>query len=382
MRRVVWLVVVCAGLLLLPAAAQNDRPTVQLNGGMTAQLLSVTRDQTGNYPGISAAVKITNAGQDRVSLIFTGAPSVIDDTGVEFHGTISGVGWCRNVARQCIGFPSAYYAFPVQQYTQLDPGTSVTALFNLPAGGRANSSRSISLSAEMAYRVVSDPARDASLSNAQKLQQVTMGSVGFGPVAITDNPVNLPPAPVRQRPAPLPYRSPARSAPLSPSPSADDNAIGQGIASVVNDRNAGKIITGGRVIVAAVLLIFGFLLWTAIKAYRNTRELNCFGASAAWAALIGGIWAFEYFQNHGAFFAWPLVVVVVFFLLIAWAWFGGVQRKKKYAEWMRNDFPEPPGTGAGPADMDDFADWTDQPEEKKPANVIDFRDLLRPKNKK
>jgi len=405
MRRVVWLVVVCVGLLLvLPAAAQNDRPTVQLNGGMTAQLVSVIHDRAG----ISATVKITNTGSQHVFLIFTGTPSALDDTGGAFIGSVGGVGWCRNESQRCIGFPSTYYAFPPQQYTEIDPGTSVTALFKLQ--GRTNGSRSLSFSAEMAFRSVNDLAKDADLSDRQKLQQVTMGSLGFGPVAITDAPVNpspvFPPArqepatipassypsnqrypapapfppPVRQRVPTVPYSPPARN-PLAPRPSAAADTVGQGITSVVNDRNAGKIITGQRVVWAFLLLIFGILLWTDGNAFRKTGELTCFGRSAAWVVLVGGVWSWVgYFGDHGAFFAWPLVVGFLFLLLLALAWWGEDRRKKKRAEELMT-IPDVVDH-SGPADLDDFDDWkrpAQSAKPGKPANVIDFKNLKKKK---
>jgi hypothetical protein len=63
-------------------AAAQETPTVELNAGMQAQLLSLGRQ---GY-GLTAAVKITNKGQDHVFLLLFGAPSAVDDAGVRFDG--------------------------------------------------------------------------------------------------------------------------------------------------------------------------------------------------------------------------------------------------------------------------------------------------------
>ena len=164
-------------LLVLPSAAQSsgDRPTVELSGGMKAQLLSFARNPGGGASGLTATVKITNTGKDYVFLAFTGAPSGVDDQGATIQGRVSGVGWCRNASPQCIGVPSSYYAFPLQQYTEIDPGASVTALFTMPLTTTAIANKRVSLSAEMAFRSVSDLAKDADLSDHQNFNKSAWG---------------------------------------------------------------------------------------------------------------------------------------------------------------------------------------------------------------
>jgi hypothetical protein len=52
-------------LLLVTFAAAQEIPTVELNGGLQGQLLSFGRQ--GRF--LTAAVKITNKGQDHVFLL-------------------------------------------------------------------------------------------------------------------------------------------------------------------------------------------------------------------------------------------------------------------------------------------------------------------------
>jgi len=372
-------------LLVLAAAAQSsdDKPTVELSGGMKAKLLSFARSPNGGPAGITATVKITNTGKDYVFLLFTSAPSGVDDQGATIQGKVSGVGWCRNASPQCIGVPSTYYAFPLQQYTEIDPGTSVTALFTMPVTTTAIAGKRVSLSAEMAFRLVSDLAKDADLSDRQKLQQVRMGNLGFDAVTITEC-ADCSPAPARSSAAGEPYRSnptwplpviPRRRPGAARTPGNETatgmgpgvaGSIGRGITSVVNDQNAARIITGGRVFVAFLVGVFVFLLWHNLREYRVTGEVNAFGKSAGWVILIGGVWAWVgYFGDHNAFLAWPVVVVVVLLVVLFWRAFASDRHKQERAEQMRSDFPEPPENKGGAAKLEDFADWTEPPKGKK-----------------
>jgi len=83
-------------VLLVATAAAQEAPTVELNGGMQAQLLSLGRK---GY-GVTAAFKIANKGQDHVFLLPFGAPSAIDDAGVRFDvmQAVNGVAFCRGPA--------------------------------------------------------------------------------------------------------------------------------------------------------------------------------------------------------------------------------------------------------------------------------------------
>src|ERR1035438_8759323 len=88
-------------LLLVATAAAQETPTVELNGGMQGQLLSLGRQ---GY-GLTAAVKIANKAQDHVFVLLFGAPSAVDDAGVRFDvmQAINGVAFCRGPAINQIG---------------------------------------------------------------------------------------------------------------------------------------------------------------------------------------------------------------------------------------------------------------------------------------
>jgi hypothetical protein len=181
-----------AFLLVVAAAAQksDDNPTVELNGGMTAQLLTLGRDSSGVRPVVTAAVKITNTGKNYVLLMIYGAPSAIDDGGVKFDGDISGgvsgIAWCQTrPAERCIGIPEATSAFALQNYTEIDPERSVTIHFKMQTPSLTSKGKRVSVSAEIAYRLVSDLTKD-DVSDAQKLKQVRKGNLSFEPVSVTD----------------------------------------------------------------------------------------------------------------------------------------------------------------------------------------------------
>ena len=51
----------------------------------------------------------------------------------------------------------------------------------------ASKGKSVSISAELAYRIVSDLAKDGELSDSQRLKQVRKGNVSFEPLAVREN---------------------------------------------------------------------------------------------------------------------------------------------------------------------------------------------------
>ena len=178
-------------LLLVATAAAQETPTVELNGGMQGQLLSLGRQ---GY-GLTAAVKIANKAQDHVFVLLFGAPSAVDDAGVRFDvmQAINGVAFCRGPAinppspRLCVGLPTVddENLFPLQGYTEIEPGKSATVNTTLASTSMSKGER-VSLSAEMAYRLVkeADLAKDCDVPDKQKLKALRFGSISFGPVAV------------------------------------------------------------------------------------------------------------------------------------------------------------------------------------------------------
>jgi hypothetical protein len=184
---------ISVSVLAVFAAAGQDNRTVDLNGGLRAQVLSVGRDSSGFRPVVTAAVKITNTGKDYVFLMFYGTLSAIDDSGVKFDGdrgdAVAGVARCQTVPpERCIGIPDGSSAFPLRSYTTIDPGRSVTVHFKLMTPTPVSKGEHVSLAAEMGYRLVkeADLAKDADLSDAQKIKQVRSGNMSFEPLPVSE----------------------------------------------------------------------------------------------------------------------------------------------------------------------------------------------------
>ena len=184
--------IVVFSLLAFAAAAQEqDKRLVELNGGLTAQLLSLGRDTSGR-PTITAAVKIANTGKDYVFLMVYGSISAIDEGGVKFEppgDAVSGIAWCEtSPAERCIGIPSGSNAFPIQQYTEIDPGKAVTAHLRLVAPTGSKSVGRVSIVTQIGYRVVKevDIQNDDVLSDTQRIKQVRTGSISFEPIPATE----------------------------------------------------------------------------------------------------------------------------------------------------------------------------------------------------
>lgn len=181
-----------AGVLLALAAAgqkADENRTVQLNGGLQAQILSLGRDSSTPRPVLTAAIKISNTGQNHAFVMLYGEPSAIDDAGGKFEpapGAVSGIAYCGVVpAGLCVGMPRPDdHLYPLEGYTEIDPGKSIT--MHLTLFSQASKGDRVSISASMAYRLVSDPVKDADLSDKEKLKLLKRGTLSFEPLKVTE----------------------------------------------------------------------------------------------------------------------------------------------------------------------------------------------------
>jgi hypothetical protein len=179
-----------------PPTSNADVIAVNLNGGLKAQLLSLAREDTG-YVGrwlLTAAVKITNPTKDYAFLLFYDQASALDDGGVNFSGersdAITGVEWCQaGPPERCFGIGNPAAAVPVEQYTQIDPGNSITVHFRLLTPvATASRGKGVSLAAKYGYRIVkeADLEKDPDKADAEKLRQVRRGAMSFPPSPVTE----------------------------------------------------------------------------------------------------------------------------------------------------------------------------------------------------
>jgi hypothetical protein len=186
-----WAVVILA----VAAVAQKpqENPVVNLNGGLQAQIISAGMNAKWPlHPSLTMSIKITNTGKTTAFLLLYGLPSMIDDAGGQFDiKSVTGVAYCPGPQsnppsiRRCVGIPPTENdnsLFSPRGYTQIDPDRSITATFF--AIGTSNTGTNLIFSEDIAYRVVNDTAKDADLSDAEKLKHVQLGTLSFPPVAI------------------------------------------------------------------------------------------------------------------------------------------------------------------------------------------------------
>jgi hypothetical protein len=175
-----------SGVLFPSLACAQTGPTIKLNAGLEAQIASLGRVKTGNY--VTVALTIVNKGSSTIHMMLVGSPpAAVDNTGTQYtYNNSSGISRCSNwnVIDQCIGVPNVTgLTLSLQAYTQLDPGSQLTANFEL--FGHESDGPLASFAATIAYRLVGDPLRDDTLTEAQKRKQIRVMNLSFPPSPLT-----------------------------------------------------------------------------------------------------------------------------------------------------------------------------------------------------
>jgi hypothetical protein len=136
---------------------------------------------------------ISNKGKDTAYLLLVGKEAATDNRGGIFNWrySIAGIaecGWNNGQPTVCAGIPRVTNdTVPSQGYTQIDPGRDIVVNFRLRGeSGAASDGPRVSFSANIAYRLVSDPLKDATLSEAEKQRQVRMMTLSFPPRTVDD----------------------------------------------------------------------------------------------------------------------------------------------------------------------------------------------------
>jgi len=187
MRRFLESLRVC---LMLAGVVGAQPAPVKLNAGLEADILSLGRSADHRYLTIS--MKISNKGKDTVYLMLVGREMATDNKGGVFdsRSNIAGIAECGYLGREpaaCVGIPKGTNPppQPMQAYTEIDPDRDIVVNFRL--SGSASDGPLVSFAARMAYRVVSDPQKDATLDEADKQKGVRMMSLSFPPRTVTES---------------------------------------------------------------------------------------------------------------------------------------------------------------------------------------------------
>lgn len=188
--------IIFVGLLLQLAFSATgfaqSAPTVKLTAGLEATIIVVGRSK--DLRSISATMQIENKGKLPVQIALVGpAPNAADNAGATFaFSTFSGAAQCRDLGvtytRACIltdgGVSnSPYYLIPLQQFTQIDPGSTTSLTFGL-RGGESNGTW-LGFSSVFAYRVIADPLKDETLADEERRKQIRTMSISFPSFPIT-----------------------------------------------------------------------------------------------------------------------------------------------------------------------------------------------------
>lgn len=159
-------------------------PPLKLSAGLEASVTIAARQKGGNY--MSVAMQIENKGKLPVALALIGpVPVAVDNAGVAHTMTaFSGATACRELTvgylPMCLlGEEVSGYRYPIllEAMTQIDPGAAITLTFQL--NGRESTGNLMSFSSVFAYRIIADPLKDATMTEAERRRQLRTLNVSF-----------------------------------------------------------------------------------------------------------------------------------------------------------------------------------------------------------
>jgi hypothetical protein len=191
-------------LMLVPLMAQDPSATrapgraVKLNGGLEAEVISIGRSK--DHRSLTISVLLSNKGKNAAYLLLAGTPIVNDNTGTTFNllDQVGGLAYCPKSANTrwtpstCVGLGGdTGPTTPIQGFTQLDPnpdpnaGITINFYFRIIGGGESTGPM-VSLSADILCRFVTDPVKDATLTDKEQYRQFRLMTLSVPAVPVTD----------------------------------------------------------------------------------------------------------------------------------------------------------------------------------------------------
>ena len=178
------------GVLFNASARSEDTRALKLNGGLEARILTVGRSPDRTV--LTASMAIANKGKSTVYLLLLFPPFAVDSTGGFFDRfpVVSGIATCSrdgfNKFSPCFGIPKIdSHTVPLQSFTAIEPDVEVTIVMKL-SSWEASTGPLASISVSLAYRLVDDHLKDASLDDAEKYRQFRTMNLSFPPSPVID----------------------------------------------------------------------------------------------------------------------------------------------------------------------------------------------------
>jgi hypothetical protein len=180
-----------AGLVAFAAYDSVAATQVKLNGALVGEVSAVGRNASGN--NVTASMKLTNTGNSVIYLMLAGDdPVAFDSAGTKINfRQVGGLTKCNLSSSahlgDCMGITQGNQpnAVPLQTYTEVDPGASITVQFHFDTSTPSRAPL-ISMAANLVYRVVANPQADDALTDSQKRQQLRVMNLSFQDVPVTE----------------------------------------------------------------------------------------------------------------------------------------------------------------------------------------------------
>jgi hypothetical protein len=184
-------VLIAAALLAFAAHDSAAATQVKLNGALVSEVSAVGRNAGGS--NVTASMKLTNTGSSIIYLMLAGDdPVAFDSAGTKINfRQLGGLTKCTVLSSaqlgDCMGIipTNQLHMVPLQTYTEIDPGASITVQFHFETSTPSRAPL-ISMAASLVYRVVANPQADDALTDSQKRQQLRVMNLSFQDVPVTE----------------------------------------------------------------------------------------------------------------------------------------------------------------------------------------------------
>jgi hypothetical protein len=160
----------------------------KIGGGLLVSPLTVGRSKDANI--LTVITKLENPTKGPIAvMLLVPEPVATDSFGGSYRSRkVSGLKYCYvadHAVGTCLGRPTNRFTPSLEEWTVIEPGSSVFLNFDFYARNEPSRGPLVSMTSVIAYRLI-NPATEATTNESQKRQDIKTAPLSIPPSQVTD----------------------------------------------------------------------------------------------------------------------------------------------------------------------------------------------------